>query len=309
MSLSRNLLLWASQNRWMKNNIPKLFFVKKALKKFMPGENIEDALNEAAKFKLQGIDTVFTKLGENINNLSEAETVTEHYIDALKKISEHNVPAEISLKLTQIGFDISIDAAKTNFERIVISAQNTNNFVWIDMEQSSYTEKTIEFYKSFRKDFSNIGVCLQAYLKRTQDDINDLLQISSNIRLVKGAYMESPEIAFSQKHLVDINYFEIAKTLLNYNKTKNSRVAFATHDLNLISKIKKYTEANEISRNKFEFQMLYGIKPSEQIKIAKEGYKIRVLISYGSEWYSWYVRRLAERPANMWFVLKNMFLK
>jgi proline dehydrogenase len=309
MSPGRKVLQWGSQNEWMKKNIPKLFFVRKALKRFMPGENIEAALIEAKKFKSLGIGTVFTKLGENISTLSEAEEAANHYLEALSYINEHNVPVEISLKLTLIGIDISVDAAKRNFERIIKLAKEKNNFIWIDMEQSSYVDNTIDFYKYFRNDYSNVGICLQAYLKRTQNDLKDLLVISPNIRLVKGAYMEPPEIAFSQKSSVDENYFDISKILLNYTPGKDARIAFATHDLMLISKIKEYAEANDISRDKFEFQMLYGIKPAEQIRIAQEGYKMRLLISYGSAWYPWYMRRLAERPANVWFVLRNVFTK
>ena len=309
MTVSRSILLWASQNKWMKSNVPKLFFVQKALKKFMPGEEVEYALSEAVSFQQRGLGTVFTKLGENITTLAEAEAVTNHYLEVLSKINNQKVSAEISLKLTQIGFDISVDAAKNNFGKILKSAEDKNNFIWIDMEQSAYVEKTIEFYKHFRKNFSSVGICLQAYLKRTMRHINDLLPVSPNIRLVKGAYMEPPEIAFAQKSLVDKNYFEIAETLLKFNKEGIARIAFATHDLNMISKIKEYSKLNDIRKDGFEFQMLYGIKPAEQIKIADEGYKIRVLISYGSAWYSWYMRRLAERPANVWFVLKNLVAK
>jgi len=309
MTVSRSILLWASQNKWMKSNVPKLFFVQKALKKFMPGEEVEYALSEAVSFQQREIGTVFTKLGENITTLAEAETVTNHYLEVLTKINNQKVSAEISLKLTQIGFDISVDAAKNNLGKILKSAEDKNNFIWIDMEQSAYVEKTIEFYKHFRKNFSSVGICLQAYLKRTKRHINDLLPVSPNIRLVKGAYMEPPEIAFAQKSLVDKNYFEIAETLLKFNKEGIARIAFATHDLNMISKIKEYSKLNDIRKDGFEFQMLYGIKPAEQIKIANEGYKIRVLISYGSAWYSWYVRRLAERPANVWFILKNLVAK
>ena len=307
MSIPRKILLWSSQNAWMKRNIPRLFFVKKALRRFMPGETVESALSETEKLYSSGIRTVFTKLGENINTLSEAETVTTHYLDVLSKIERFGVPAEISLKLTQIGFDISEDAAAVNFEKIIRQAAEQHNFIWIDMEQSSYTQRTIDFYRQFRKKYINIGICLQAYLKSTQSTVKELLPISPNIRLVKGAYMEPAELAFSQKSMVDKNYLELARILLNNNNQKQLRMAFATHDLTIISGIKEFASANNIGKNKFEFQMLYGIKPSEQLRIAREGYNIRVLISYGEAWYSWYMRRLAERPANVGFVLKNLF--
>ncbi len=309
MSLSRNLLLWASQNNWMKKNVPKLFYVKKALRKFMPGEDVDSAIIEALRFKEKGIGTVFTKLGENIITLEDAGAVTAHYLGLLDKIEKFSVLSEISLKLTQIGFDIFSEAAATNFELILKSAGEKNNFIWIDMEQSSYTQRTVDFYKEFRRKYNNVGICLQAYLRRTMNDISDLLPLSPNIRLVKGAYMEPPDKVFAEKAQVDKNYLKLAQKLLDHVNDHNARIAFATHDLSIISEVKNYTTSKNITRDRFEFQMLYGIKSSEQIRISEEGYNIRVLISYGEAWYSWYMRRLAERPANVWFVLKNIFAK
>jgi proline dehydrogenase len=307
MDIGRDILLWASRNEWMKNSIPNYPFVKKAMKRFMPGEKIEDALREAQKFNELGIGTVFTHLGENLKNLHEAEEVTFHYIEALKKIETAQTPTEISIKLTQLGFDLSVDQTMSNFEKILNQAKDKNNFVWIDIEQSSYVDATLQFYKRFKKLSSNVGLCLQSYLIRTKNDLIDLLDLSPNIRLVKGAYKEPHHIAFKEKSKVDENYFELSKLLLEAVKSKNCRAAFATHDLRLISMIEAFGKANGFQREQLEFQMLYGIKTSEQIKLAKEGYKILVLISYGSSWYPWYMRRLAERPANVGFVLKNLF--
>jgi proline dehydrogenase len=157
--------------------------------------------------------------------------------------------------------------------------------------------------------FINTGVCVQAYLIRTKSDLEKLADISPNIRLVKGAYKEPHSIAFKEKSKVDENYFELAKLLLDYVKNKNSRAAFGTHDLSIISRIEAYAKAQGMSREQIEFQMLYGIRTSEQLRLAKEGYNVKVLISYGTTWYPWYVRRLAERPANVTFVLKNLFTK
>ena len=309
MSLSRNLLLWASQNKWMKQNVPKLFFVKKALRKFMPGEDVDSAIIEALRFKEMGIGSVFTKLGENIQTLEDAGKITAHYLEVLDKIEESLVPSEISLKLTQIGFDISPEAALKHFELILKKAQEKKIFIWIDMEQSSYTQRTIDFYKQCKRKYDNVGICLQAYLRRTMNDLNDLLPLSPNIRLVKGAYMELPEKAFAEKAAVDRNYIALAQRLLDYANDHNVRIAFATHDLSIISEVENYAATNNIPPDRFEFQMLYGIKPSEQIRISKKGYNILVLISYGDAWYSWYMRRLAERPANVWFVLQNILTK
>ncbi len=307
MDIGRDFLLWASRNEWMKNNIPNYFFVKRAVKRFMPGEEIEDALREANKLDELGIGTVFTHLGENIKDLSEAEEVTKHYINALEKIEAAETPTEISVKLTQLGFDLSVDQTISNFEKILTRAKEKNNFVWIDIEQSSYVDATINFYKHFKKLFFNVGLCLQSYLKRTKADLVELLGYSPNIRLVKGAYKEPYQIAFKEKAKVDESYFELSKILLDAVKAKSCRAAFATHDLKLISMIEAFAKTNGFQREHLEFQMLYGIKTSGQFRLAKEGYKILVLISYGSAWYPWYMRRLAERPANVGFVLKNLF--
>ncbi len=309
MNLFRNILLWCSENNWMRENVPSYYFIKKAVKRFIPGEKVEDAFAESVKFNEFKIGNVFTYLGENITNLNEAAEVTNHYISVLHKINETELSVEISLKLTQIGFDFSLSETLTNFKKIIQTAKELNIVVWIDMEQSSYVERTIDFYNIIQKEYDNIGLCLQAYLLRTKDDLEKLFEGSPFIRLVKGAYKETKDIAFEKKSQVDENYFELAKILINAVKRKNIRAAFATHDQKLIGKIEYYAKVQNIERSEIEFQMLYGIKPSEQIRLAGENYKLLVLISYGDAWYPWYVRRLAERPANVGFVLKHLFTK
>ncbi len=309
MSLERNILLWCSQNEWMKKNIPTYSFVKRALKRFMPGERLEDALHESKRFNEYGIGTVLTHLGENINSLTEAASVTNHYLHVIDKIEEWNTPTEISLKLTQIGFDLSKEETKKNFKMLAEKSIQKNNFVWIDMEQSNYVDSTLQFYSEMKKLFNNTGVCVQAYLMRTKSDLINLADISPHIRLVKGAYKEPYSIAFKEKNKVDENYLELAKLLLDFVKNNNSRVAFGTHDMNIISKIETFGNSIGIDRKQIEFQMLYGIRTSDQLRLVNEGYNVKVLISYGTAWYPWYVRRLAERPANVTFVLKNLFTK
>lgn len=307
MSLGRNVLLWCSQNEWMKKNIPQYSFVKRALKRFMPGERLEDALNESLRFKAMQIGTVLTHLGENINSLTEAASITNHYLSVLEKIDDWKTPAEISLKLTQIGFDLSPDETKKNFKLLAEKSIERNNFLWIDMEQSNYVDSTLRFYSEMKKIFNNTGVCVQAYLMRTKSDLINLTDISPHIRLVKGAYKESNSIAFKEKSKVDENYLELAKLLLDFVRKKNSRVAFGTHDMKIISRIEAFGRSIGIDRKQIEFQMLYGIRTTDQVRLANEGYNVKVLISYGNAWYPWYVRRLAERPANVMFVLKNIF--
>ncbi|MCL4550489.1 MAG: proline dehydrogenase family protein [Bacteroidetes bacterium] len=308
MNFFRSILLWASENSWMRYHVPRWGFVKSAVKKFMPGEHVEDSLEAAAKFRTDSIPTVFTRLGENITELSEGLVVRDHYLDLIDKISERNLDIEISLKLTQLGFDLSFDETYERFKMITQKVKDKlGNVIWIDMESSAYTEKTIEFYKKIKQEFSNVGLCVQAYLYRTKNDLDELFKINPHIRLVKGAYKEPHNIAFAVKNKVDQNYFELARTMLHVSKGKKIRTVFGTHDENLISKISHDAEHIGIAKDQLEFHMLYGIKPGFQKELVKRGNKLRVLVSYGEFWYPWYMRRLAERPANVWFVLKNIF--
>lgn len=301
MDAMRKILLWASKNAFLKEKVPEMFFVKKALKKFMPGENISDAISAANNFKEFNIPAVLTHLGENLKNISEAEKVTKHYLSVIDKIYESKLNIEISLKLTQLGLDLSYEKALENFKKILDKAEKLKNVVWIDMESSFYVDTTLKFYKKIKENYSNAGLCLQAYLYRTKNDLNNLLNINPNIRLVKGAYKEPENIAFKNKNDVDNNYFELSKILMEKVKSDNIRSAFGTHDEILHKKIFRYAEKIDLTKNKIEIQMLYGIKPALQKKLAAEDHDIKVLISYGEFWYPWYMRRLAERPANVFF--------
>ena len=307
MDLLKSILLWGSKNPFLCNKLPRYGFVKRAVKKFMPGEDIPAALSVAQEFRPYAIKNIFTHLGENIIDLSEADEVTRHYLTALDQIDESGLKISISLKLTQIGFDLSEEATLNNFKSIIEIAGNKNILVWIDMEDSSYTDQTINFYKTVKPEYHNTGICLQAYLLRTEADINNMLDIKPNIRLVKGAYLESPEIAFPKRRDVDENYFNLAIMMLDRLKEGSMTPTFATHDNQLLSHIADYAKVNNIKPEDFHVNMLYGIKSGLQKSLAKQGYDVAVLISYGEAWFPWYMRRLAERPANLWFVLKNMF--
>lgn len=307
MEISRNLLLWSSKNNWLKSHIPKMNFVQKAVKRFMPGESVDDAISATRELIQKNIPTTFTHLGENISSIEEAEKNTEHYLDLLDKINNEKLDIEVSLKLTHIGFDLSFDKTLQLFSSIADKAKNLNNCVFIDIEDSSYVDKTIEFYKKIKENHQNVGLCLQAYLYRTLDDVKAMIDIDPWIRLVKGAYKEPKNIAFSKISEVNDNYLKISSLLLQDNLKKNLRIAFATHDLSIQEHVKKEADKLGLPKENFEFQMLYGIKTSEQFNLASEGFKIRTLISYGEHWFPWYMRRLAERPANVGFVLKNIF--
>jgi proline dehydrogenase len=309
MGISRNILLWASKNEWLKSRVPRMGFVQKAVKRFMPGESVDDAILATRELLKRNIPTTFTHLGENITTIKEAEINAEHYLELLEKISREKLDIEISLKLTHIGLDLSFDKTLNLFSGIAEKASTLNNNVFIDIEDSSYADKTINFYKKIKEHYNNIGLCLQAYLYRTMDDIKSLIEINPWIRLVKGAYKEPGTVAFKKISQVNNNYIELSRFLLKAIIEKDMRVAFATHDLNIQEHIKKEADVIGFPKEKLEFQMLYGIKSSEQYKLAADGYRIRTLISYGEHWYPWYLRRLAERPANVGFVLKNLFGK
>ncbi len=308
MNIFRNIFLWASLNPWMRRNVPTWKYVQKAVKKFLPGERVEDALEASKKFQADGIPTLLTHLGENIKDLSEGAAVCDHYLELIDKIAARSLDSEVSLKLTQLGFDLSFDITYERFKTITQKVQEKlGNIIWIDMEGSAYTQQTIDFYKKIKQEYNNVGLCLQTYLYRTEKDLDDLLKINAHIRLVKGAYKEPKEIAFPIRKDVDKNFLNLSKKLLRVTNSKNIRAAFATHDENLCSLIIRESKHYSVPKEKVEFQMLYGIKPGYQKKLAYDGYLVKTLISYGNFWYPWYMRRLAERPANVWFVLKNIF--
>ena len=307
MGFGRNLLLWGSENKWMAKNLPNYSFVKKAVKRFMPGEKITDVIDITKAFNTSGILTTFTYLGENITRTREASEVTKHYIDVLNVIIQEKLSSEISLKLTQLGLNLSFETCLDNLKQILKKADENKIAVFIDMESSKYTELTIQIYKEVKKEYQNVGICLRAYLYSTEKSLIDLISLNPLIRLVKGAYKESSEIAFPKKSEVDKNYFLLSKILLRYVTKGNIRAALATHDEKLLTKIIESGNLEKISSDKVEFQMLYGIKTSLQKELTGQGYKISVLISYGEAWFPWYMRRLAERPANIVFVLKNIF--
>lgn len=307
MSLIRNVLLWISENRKLRQTLPRYKFIRRAVSRFMPGEELEDAMLAAEQLKAKNISTIFTRLGENVSAMAETREVTEHYLAALPQIQQRRLDSYISIKPTQLGLDFDETLCLKNLAAIVERAQALQNWVWIDMEQSGYVDRTLALYKKIKKNYSNVGVCVQAYLYRTAKDLEDLLPFSPAIRLVKGAYLEPADIAYPKKADVDANFFALAKMLLSNIKKHGVTLGIATHDTVLIQKVQREAANFGLSQTDYEFQLLYGIQSGEQLRLANEGYRMRVLISYGSYWFPWYVRRLAERPANVLFVLKNLF--
>lgn len=304
MGLMRNLLLAASTNRWLREHAPRYWFVRRTVARFLPGETLDDALRAARALQEKGIATVLTHLGENVTDAAEAEAVAHHYLDLLNVIRADHLPAEISVKLTHLGLDLDPEVCFGHL-RELIAAASPGTTVWIDMESSPYVDITLELYRRARRAYANVGVCLQAYLYRTERDLESLLPLAPAIRLVKGAYREPPDRAFPRKRDVDANFFRLAQRLLTANEP-GVRIAIATHDRHLIGRIQEYARSRGLPKTVCEYQMLYGIQRAEQIRLAQDGYPVRVLVSYGSYWFPWFMRRLAERPANVLFLLRHL---
>ncbi len=307
MGLLRDLLLAASQSQWLQEQASRRRFGCRAVSRFMPGEHAQYALAAAQELQKHSIATVFTCLGEKVTDRAEARRVTEHYLDLLEQIRRLSLSGELSVKLTQLGLDLDDDLCYANLEEI-LRHSGDGNCLWIDMEESSYVDRTLGLYRRARAQYPNVGVCLQAYLYRTAEDLRTLLPLAPAIRLVKGAYREPSDRAFPRKATVNRNYFSLAKELLSpAARATGARAAFATHDRKLIRRIIEFARSNHLDHGSLEFQMLYGIQRREQLRLAREGWRERVLISYGSYWFPWFMRRLAERPANVFFVLRNLF--
>ena len=308
MSVMRHALLALSTNAWMRDRATKTAFVRRSVSRFMPGEQIDDALRAAAELKPQGITTILTKLGENLTHADEAEQVTLHYLDVLDRVAASGLDAHISIKPTQLGLDLDRALCERNLDRLIARATERNNFVWIDMESSPYVDPTLDLYRRTRAKTPRVGIALQAYLRRTAKDVESLIPLGAAIRIVKGAYLEPPEIAFARKADTDENYFKLCTRLLAPDARKpGALLHIATHDVALANRLSAYIAEHDVPQSAYEFAMLYGIQRGQQARLAREGKRLRVLISYGEYWFPWYMRRLAERPANVWFVFRTMF--
>jgi proline dehydrogenase len=306
MGATRALLLAASQNRFLRERASRYAFVKKSVSRFMPGETLDEAVAAARKLRQQNIGTVLTHLGENISDAREAEKVTAHYLQVLEKLHREKLETEISVKLTQLGLDLSPELCEQNVRRL-LDAEDPAKTLWIDMEASGYADATLAVYRQLLATNANTGICLQAYLHRTAADVEALLPMKPSVRLVKGAYAEPASVAMQSKTVIDASYFTLAQKLLRAQVRGGvRRAAFATHDAKLIGNITEFASAEKISKYEVEVQMLYGIQRAEQVRLANGGWRSGVLVAYGDYWYPWFMRRLAERPANLWFVVRNL---
>jgi proline dehydrogenase len=344
MGLTRSALIAASQSRWLREHAMRWRFVRRASRRFLPGERYEDALAAASELAELDITSMLSRVGENITQAAEAEAVAEHYATVIGAMHAAGLQPSLSVKLTQLGLDLDAGLCERNLDRIIEAAQNPiqfrpdtiqlsntggensgdaseisapqvgayikRGFIWIDMESSAYVDRTLEIYRRVSARHIYMGICLQSYLRRTTADIDALLPEGAVIRLVKGAYNEPASIAFPEKRDVDEAYFALADKLLSKPALDaDTRTAFATHDPILIERIVQLAKSRGQGKlgSRIGFQMLYGIRRDLQRQLAAEGWPVSVLISYGTYWFPWYMRRLAERPANIWFVLKNLF--
>jgi len=302
----RGFLLWCATNPWLAAHVPQWSFVRRAVRRFMPGEEFEDALKVAVEWKPRRIGALFTQLGENITDLAEAGAVVQHFEMVLKRAVEARVDPVISVKPTHVGLDIDAAAALANLHTLAGTAERVGGWLWIDMEGSAYTDATLDLYTAVRKRHQHVGLAMQAYLYRTASDVTRLLELKPAIRLVKGAYAEPADRAFPAKRDVDANYLALCTFMLPELKRDRLRLVLGTHDVPLIRRITSFGDALGIEREKIEVNMLYGIQGDALVQLAKEGHTARQLIAYGPAWYGWYIRRLAERPANVLFVARQM---
>lgn len=303
----RSVLLWMARNPWLQRRIPRLWLARRAVRRFMPGEDPEVALDVARGFAREGIGTLFTRLGENLTRMDEADATAAHYHEMLGRIAALGLAGEISVKPTQLGLDLDVDATFVHLASLAERAARDDGVVWLDMEGSAYTETTIALYERLKADHANVGICLQAYLRRSAADVQRLLPLEPAIRLVKGAYDEPAAIAYRSRREVDASYAALAVALLDARAAgRKVRLGLGTHDVGLIEQIAAHAAALGLDRRSFEVQMLYGIRMDEQRRLANEGYRVIDLIAYGPAWYAWYMRRLAERPANVLFAVRQI---
>ena len=306
MGLARALLLKGSESRWLADQASRRRFVRRATTRFMPGESMDDALEAARTLGGRGITSILTLLGENVDNAEAATAVTGEFATLLDRSAESNLDLDISVKPTHLGLDLGFDLAAQNLGALAAAAARHGRLVAVDMESTRYCDPTLDLYRVLRAEHENVGICLQSYLYRTDADLEELIALSPMIRLVKGAYKEPADLAYPKKADVDDSFLRLSEVMLEAARDGTARAAFGTHDAVMIAKINRRAAEMKCPRECYEFQMLYGIERDLQARLADSGYHMRVLISYGAYWFPWYMRRLAERPANVGFVLRSM---
>jgi len=303
--LTRSALLYLSNQEGLKDFVTRFSFFEKLTTRFVAGENVEAAVSAIRELNAKGCSASFDHLNESVTSAAETEEEVREYLEILARIGESGINSNVSIKLTQFGLEIDPELAYRNARRVVADAARRGNFVRIDMEGSAVTQATIDVFKRLRAEFglNDVGIVLQSYLYRTMNDARELLQIPARIRICKGAYKEPAEVAYPDKKDVDANYLNVMKLLLS----SGIYHGIATHDPKMIDATIGFAQSEGISKDRFEFQMLYGIRRDLQEQLACDGYNMRVYVPYGKHWYPYFMRRLAERPANVWFMVKNLW--
>jgi proline dehydrogenase len=302
--ITRDSLLWLSQREGLKDFATRFGFFKKLTTRFVAGDTIDEVIPFIRQLNAENCTASFDHLNESVGSAAEADGEVAEYLNILAKIDESHIDSNVSIKLTQFGLGLDPELAYRNARRIVEEAQRRGNFVRVDMEGSDVTQVTIDIFKRLRAEFglNDVGIVLQSYLYRTYADAQELLKLPARIRICKGAYSEPPEVAFPDKKDVDANYIKVMQLLL----ASGTYHGIATHDPKMIDATIDFVKREGIGKEKFEFQMLYGIRRDLQRQLARDGYNVRIYVPYGKHWYPYFMRRLAERPANVWFVLKNL---
>jgi proline dehydrogenase len=299
----RRLLLYLSQAGWARNIITHWGIARRVARRFVAGETLDEAVAAARALNARKLTATLDYLGESVHHAEDTQEVVQTYRAMLQRIHQDGLQATVSLKLTHLGLDISEELCLNNLRLILTDAKQHDIGVTIDMESTAYTDATLRIYRTMRDeyDFSNVGTVIQAYLRRTEDDMRELGAEGAHVRLCKGAYLEPPELAFPHKADVDANYVKVTR---QYLQTPGF-LCIATHDENMIQAAE--AAIRETGAKRFEFQMLYGIRSARQDSLAAAGYPVRVYVPFGAAWYPYFMRRLAERPANLWFFARSVF--
>jgi proline dehydrogenase len=302
--ITRSALIYLSRQEGLKDFATRFRPFKKLTTRFVAGETIDEAIPFIREINAEGGSASFDHLNEAVANASEANEEVAEYLHILALIDETGIRSNVSIKLTQFGLALDPEVAYRNARRIVEESQRRGNFVRVDMEDSQVTQVTIDIFKRLREEFGidDVGIVLQSYLRRTYEDAQQLVKLPARIRICKGAYNEPPEVAFPDKKDVDANYVKVMQLLLSSGVYHG----IATHDPRMIEATINFSAREGIGKEAFEFQMLYGVRRDLQRQLARDGYNMRVYVPYGKHWYPYFMRRLAERPANIWFVLKNL---
>jgi len=302
--ITRDALIWLSRKEGLKDFATNFGFFKKLTTRFVAGDSIDETIPYIRQINSENATASFDHLNESVGSAAEAEKEVTEYLNILAKIDETKIRSNVSIKLTQFGLGLDPELAYQNARKVVVEAQRRGNFVRVDMEDSTVTQVTIDIFKRLRAEFglNDVGIVLQSYLYRTFADAQELVKLPARIRICKGAYNEPPEVAFPDKKDVDANYVKVMQLLLS----SGTYHGIATHDPKMIDATINFATREGIGKEKFEFQMLYGIRRDLQHQLARDGFNIRIYVPYGKHWYPYFMRRLAERPANIWFVLKNL---